>query len=146
MAHRRKASIGFNSVGPGKFPENMIFVLCQQTVLNLNDYYPANATSAIGNAAVGLTHGNVNIIPVSGTLKNLYIGLDVNAGATPNVVTVYVNGVASALTASIATGTAVAHDTTHAVAVSAGDTISLKFTGAADGGNTQVSLEFAPNS
>jgi hypothetical protein len=67
------------------------------------------------------------VIPTSGILKNLYLKI---GSATPGTgkgwtVTLYKNGVATAL-ACTATGTGgTANDTTHSVSVAAGDTIAL---------------------
>ncbi len=65
------------------------------------------------------------IVPYAGRISRLYI----TAGSPPNddvVFTVAVNGVASALTATVASGTQDANDTANTVAVSAGDILIVE--------------------
>lgn len=124
----------------------MIFNSNANVVSLLNKYTGCNGYQLTGGAAATLTDNAATLIPVAGTLTNLYYASDVNAGATTNTITIVKNGVATALTCGITTGNSSAHDTTDAVAVVAGDLISIHYTGAVDANYPQVSFEFAPNS
>ena len=64
-------------------------------------------------------------VPTSGVFKKLYVELDVDPGATPVTKTLFVNGIASALTVTINTGSLSGSDTTHEVAVVAGDIVLM---------------------
>ena len=77
-----------------------------------------------------------SICPLTGTLKNLRVRAGLNTETTGSTVfTILVNGVATALTVSIpASSTSVVSDTTHTVAVTAGDRITLKVDGTAISG------------
>ena len=68
----------------------------------------------------------------AGTLLNMFVMQNGTSTSANNVVyTLLVNGVATALTVTIAGNVATASDTTHAVAVSQGDQLSLQITKAA---------------
>lgn len=65
-------------------------------------------------------------IPRSGTLKNLYVKCVTNSLGTGSlVITVYKNGVATALSTSMGVGVTSNADTTNTVSITAGDTISV---------------------
>jgi len=68
-------------------------------------------------------------IPTAGAIAKLRVKLSGNvaAGATVTI-TLIVNSVASALTATVTAGNAIAEDITHSVNVVAGDTVSLQVT------------------
>ena len=79
-------------------------------------------------------------IASSGTIKNLYCKVDDAPGASESVTyTIMVNGVASALTATISNTDKTANDTVNTVAVSAGDRLSCRavFSGSAVGPSGQ---------
>jgi hypothetical protein len=86
--------------------------------------------------------------PVSGTVRNLYVRHN-NPGGTGAVITytLYVNGVASALTIGLASTSSDAQDTANSVSVSAGDRLRIEVTkGAAAGGGSrraEVTVEVA---
>jgi hypothetical protein len=70
--------------------------------------------------------------PRAGTIRNLYVRHNVTAGNGNAIVyTVRVNGVATAITASLASTGTSASDTTNAVVVAAGDRIDIEVTKAA---------------
>jgi hypothetical protein len=87
-------------------------------------------------------------IPRAGTLRNLYVQHN-NPGGTGAVITytVFVNGIATAITVGVASTTAQGADTTNSVVVAAGDRVRIVVTkvAAAGGGSRQpeVSLEVA---
>lgn len=66
------------------------------------------------------------IIAVAGTLKNLYVKSGAVGGGAKHKYTVYVNGVATAITCTTALNGGTANDTTHTAAVVAGDFVSLR--------------------
>lgn len=75
--------------------------------------------------------GRENLILEAGTLSNLRVVITVApGGAVTRTYTVWVNGVATALTCSIGPAATSAEDITHTVAVAAGDLITLKHTAA----------------
>lgn len=78
--------------------------------------------SGPGNAG---SRANVNeaewVTPVAGTLDNFYIN---DSTGSPRDATIYVNGVATALTV-LSAATGVTGDTTHSVTVAAGDRIAV---------------------
>lgn len=65
-------------------------------------------------------------VPTSGTLRNLYVRARVAGGVAGVDFTVRVNGAPSALTANLPLGNLNASDTTHSVAVTAGNVISVE--------------------
>lgn len=69
-----------------------------------------------------------NLIPLAGTLKNLYIKLETNTLNSGTIVfTIMINGVATAVTVSANFGeTGIIFDITHSVAVAAGDRVSVR--------------------
>lgn len=87
-------------------------------------------------------------VPRAGTLRNLYIYHN-NPGGTGAVITytVYVNGVATAISAGLASTAGSAADTTNSVVVAAGDRVRVEVTkvAAAGGGSRrpEVTLEVA---
>lgn len=74
--------------------------------------------------------------PVSGALKNLYI-TSINAPATGQTfaVTLYVNGTATSVAATITGPSAAAHDTTHTASITAGQTAYFEIVTSATSGN-----------
>lgn len=82
-------------------------------------------TSVFSGVAPELTSGN--IMPFSGTLKNLYIDMFNNGSSGSSVFTIMKNGVAQTLTLTVAAGvTSITGDTTHTVTIAAGDRITLR--------------------
>jgi len=86
--------------------------------------------------------------PRAGTIRNLFLRHGTPAGNGNAIVyTLRVNGVASALTVSLASTSANGSDTVNAVAVAAGDLLDLQVTKAADvvtsPTNIMASLEYA---
>lgn len=79
--------------------------------------------------------------PFAGTLKHLRVRIAVPVGPAAATVTVMVNGVATAVTATTTAATpGLGSDLTHLVSVAAGDVISFKYdrAGAADAGVVAV--------
>lgn len=99
------------------------------------------------NSAWNATESNVySPMPTAGVIKSLYI-ISSAAPGTGNdyAVTLVVNGSPTALTCSLGAAGTAAHDTTHSVSVSAGDTVSLQET--ATGSPSQSikwGISFAP--
>lgn len=69
------------------------------------------------------------VLPVTGTLKNLFIGMNTAPGAGTNrVFAVMINGVASGVTCTVADSATSANDTSNTVSVTAGDLVSIRCT------------------
>ena len=79
--------------------------------------------------------------PRAGTLQNLYIHTNNTAGNGNNVVyTLLINGVASALTVTLASTSPDGNDTAHSVVINKGDLISLRVTKAASVGTAPTDV------
>ena len=79
-----------------------------------------------------------------GTFRNLYARASTNSWSATASITLYVNGVAQALTVNL-DGTTPVHDTTNSVAVSDGDLVAFGVTLAAGSGTvtlTNVTCQF----
>lgn len=87
-------------------------------------------------------------ISTAGVLRNLLVGGDAAIGGGVSATyTVRVNGVDTALTVTLSSGTQSGSDTTHSVSVSPGDQVSLStLTSGTNGSNMfpAAALEFAP--
>ena len=67
------------------------------------------------------------IVPVSGTIANLFVNVTLNGSAAPFTLTLNINQVNTALTTTISAGTlGVFSDTTHSVVVAAGDKLQFE--------------------
>lgn len=103
-----------------------------------NDQYWTPGSSTFQN-----TTSFVMSMPYGGTLSNLYANIDINASTTNVAITLYKNGVASALTTTVtATTTGVYSDLVHTVSVNAGDTIAW-FVQQSTTGNISGSISMA---
>lgn len=102
--------------------------LTSKSILTSNASYTSSATSYScpgDSSATSTQTDHVMVIPVAGTIKNLYAATsNVNAGTM--AITVYKNNSAQTLTATIASLGTAANDTTHSFSVAAGDTISFE--------------------
>lgn len=75
----------------------------------------------------GVTDLDVAVLVTSpGTLINLYVKSGAVGAGAKHKYTVYVNGVATAITCTTALNGGAASDTTHSVAVAAGDFVSIR--------------------
>ena len=99
-----------------------------------------------GDAAVQTTEAFAqSVIPTPGTLSNLYVALDANQATSGQTVTLFLNGVATGLTCTVSSGAATANDTTHNVAVVAGDLVSLEWNNAGSNApRPRSGIKFAP--
>jgi D-aminopeptidase len=84
-----------------------------------------------------VANGEVVVAPAGGLLRNLVVNTDVAVATADMHVVVSVNGVDSALDATVAIGAHAGSDLAHTVTVARGDLLSLHvptstFTGAAD--------------
>lgn len=87
------------------------------------------------------------IVPTKGTIKKMYLAMESAPGAgTSYAFTVFKNGVATGITATIADTATTATDLTNSISVSPGDTISLRVvpTGSAAEVSCSWSFEFDP--
>lgn len=102
-------------------------------------------TAPFGSTATGNQSQQQFIMPVSGTLSNLYIYVETNASTTTNTITVNKNSVNSTIVASIpALTTGNFSDTTHSLSVIAGDLIQFEGSEATTGNVVGViSIEFS---
>lgn len=134
--------------------------LLRFTAANANEY-PLLWGSAAGAAAGATRYSPVQgdgavqtteaaaqcVMPTGGTLSNLYVALDANMAAAGQAVTLYLNGSPTALTCTVASGAATASDTDagHAVAVAAGDTVSLQWVNSGSNApRPRAGIKFAP--
>lgn len=87
----------------------------------------ANPYGAYGAVIGGATLKESVVAPKIMSLAKLYVEVDVvPGGGSTVVVTVLKNGVASALTCTVGAASTTASDTTHTVAIAAGDKISIQ--------------------
>jgi hypothetical protein len=78
-----------------------------------------------------------------GTAAQLQVRLDANANGTGGaIVTLLVNGTASALTCTVAPGSRTCFDSTHSVILAAGDVMQVQVTYGAGTGNRQFSVSY----
>lgn len=123
-SHRSSSSFSFGPTGP-EGPAGPTGPCCGKTVLfwNSGNATPNNDLPFIGWGNTSSTSLPSSIIvPYSGTLTNLYALVPGNSGCT-GTVTVYVNGIATSLTA---TGNSTTfNDTVDSVSVNAGDLVSI---------------------
>jgi hypothetical protein len=87
-----------------------------------------------------------NVMPTAGTIDNFYLSFDGTAGAGKSyTLTLFKNGVATALTANISNST-ITPDTTHSVSFVAGDTLSIQSvpSGTPSSNHPFWSVRFAP--
>jgi len=108
----------------------------------LNGTIAAGATQSLPPFFYGLNATRYNVkIPRGGTLKNLsMVTNSAQPGTGTLVATVYVNNVATAIVATVAAGGAAqtAQDTTHTVAVSAGDLVAWDVKNNASSASAQI--------
>ncbi len=86
--------------------------------------------AVMGGAVWSATESDVyEVVPSAGSISKLYVRLSTNiaAGAT-GIFTLMLNGAPSALTCTVVAGASTASDTTHSVALAAGDLISIRAT------------------
>lgn len=71
---------------------------------------------------------NACVVPITGTLKNLFFSMGAQPASGSLVLTLQKNGVDTAITVTVAAGSAGGNhsDTTHTVSITAGDTITFK--------------------
>ena len=86
-------------------------------------------------------------IPMAGRIKNLYVNALSAPTVTADVLTVRVNGVDTALSATLAVGNTTTGNISNSVVVAAGDRISLKFAAASTAHPTNVmaTVAFVPS-
>ena len=98
-----------------------------------------------GNDSASTTEANVgNIVPFSGTIRNLYIDVNTNTlNSGSAVFTLMKNGVATSLTLTVAFGVvSITGDTSHTVTVSAGDRISIRAACTGTSGSVYYSMSY----
>ena len=97
---------------------------------NATSWATSTAYNSIGtyvNAHTSAAVRSQSVFPLSGTLRNLYVILGVApGGAASRTVTVNVNGVNAALTCTISASGTTGNDTSHTVAINAGDLVSIE--------------------
>lgn len=89
-----------------------------------NRFYNPNAQYNHSGLAV-LDEGTEAVIPFPGNLKGAWVKGNTNSDGADGIIIV-VNGVATALSAMAANGSAVGSDTTNVIPVVAGDTVCVK--------------------
>jgi hypothetical protein len=108
----------------------------------LNTTIPASTTDYL--PPFSTTHSTTlinSLTTLAGTLKNFYVRIGTTQPASGSLVcTVFVNNVATALTITIAAGSVAGNysDTTHTVAVSAGDRITFELKNNATGASATI--------
>jgi len=83
-------------------------------------------------------------MPVAGTFRNLIVNGTGIVALVTNTITVYKNGVATSLTATIAIGQQTASNTTAFFTCAANDLISIRYAAGNDYGPIAISCEFTP--
>jgi hypothetical protein len=112
----------------------------QQVNTGTQALFPFFSTSAATTLATSATGAPAEF---AGNLKTLYVTHGATAGADTLVYTVMVNGVASALTASLSSGSnGPASNLVTTVAVAAGDKLTLRVTGAAANRAVRARVQF----
>jgi hypothetical protein len=112
---------------------------------NANNYIPLSGTGGSGTSTTEVVE--TMVMPTAGTFSNLYAAVNAAPGVgTSRIFTLYKNGVAQTITATISGTATTANDTTHTVSVVAGDTVSMNvnFTGVPASAFPQWGLSFAP--
>lgn len=119
------------------------------TVASGTTYYGSNGTGSGTEASV-----NAIMITQPGTISNLYVAMASAVTATSHTFTVrraaaglYTSLADTTLTCTLATGAFVGNDTTHSVAVAAGDIITIKDVqaGSAEALHAAISFCFKPS-
>ena len=106
-----------------------------------NEYFhPGSVASATGAATQ--TVAQSARIPYAGTLQSLYLVSDVAAAGTGEKFVLYINGVASALEATILAAATTASNVVDAPAVAAGDKVAVFYDPASDHGVGEVAWGF----
>ena len=96
-------------------------------VNNTTLYYPV--TGGVAGSATDISGGTRNLMSRAGTVKNLYVKLSAALGAgKTGTVTVFKNGVATALKTTLSVGPTAFNDTSDTFTVAAGDEISIEVT------------------
>lgn len=113
-------------------------------VSNTTRYAAPNHRYTTGASSQDLD--NQNIVPLAGTVKNLYVELTNNPGAYDVVFTITKGGADQALTCTINNATT-GNDTSNSFAVAAGDLLGIKCVtpNGATGGASLVAIEIDPS-
>ena len=110
-----------------------------------SSYFPNSDGVYIGMGESAATHAKVAPpMPVSGTIAGLQVRTNSTPGNSPNRYdfTVSVNGTLTTVTCSIGTGQTSCNDSTHSVAISSGDTVSLLQAGVSNPTSTSVTWSY----
>ena len=133
---------------------SLVQALCQAaaTVFQFGAASGLNAGNArymIPGLAAASTTEYLVPCPIAGKLSKLYVKGTSALSGDSCVFVVQVDGVASALTCTMANGATSANDTTHTVSVTAGQTLSVKATAGASyssgGANLVATFLFTPS-
>lgn len=116
---------------------NEIVAFCTGTVASAQTEYLTFGACSGATAATGRW-----IVSTAGTLQNLQVfsSAAVVGGASVDVLTVYKNGSATALTCTIAAAGTTCADTTHTVTVAAGDALTFQFVTATSDTAANISI------
>lgn len=109
------------------------------------DHATTTYSDTEGNDSASATETNVgNIVPFSGTIRNLYIDVNTNTLDSGSVVfTLMKNGVATSLTLTVSFGVvSITGDTSHTVTVTAGDRISIRAACTGTSGGVYYSMSY----
>ena len=99
----------------------------QDSVMNITNGSSiySSLTHARGTGTSGTIANIQTVVPCAGTFSNLYVNRNSASANFPVVATLYVDGVASTLTCTLASTDTDANDTTHTVTVSAGQKVAI---------------------
>jgi len=144
----RQSTIAYNLPTPPNRDKTVIYSSSYTSGVTKTKFYPLTGSGvAVPGTANTLAQNGGNIIPIAGTFDRLFVGLKANAAGVGESFTVYLNGVAQAITTLIAAGNASNNDITHSFHCSAGDFVGLSFDTASDGTSTDfsASIRFTPD-
>ena len=131
-------------------PSPMPLIISAASVGNLKDgtYARPMGPGIASNATLDPSNMDEMVMPVGGTLKNLYVAVEKTPTSGKDyMLVVVVNGSQSSLAVDITSGSTTGSDLTHSVTVSAGDLVSMYMTHAtASAANCHAmwSMELAP--
>lgn len=114
----------------GSLNKSMILGASNYGQLSVTTTNMKTCLTAINDTTTSITVGYVETtVPCAGTFSNLYVARSGTSTSNTVTLTLYVDGVASALTCSLAAAATTANDTTHSVAVTAGQRVCYSWVG-----------------
>lgn len=107
----------------------------------VTDIWPVSS-GITGNAVPSYDWYHQSTVAASGTFTNFYVLQDFAVTVPDFIITLYVNGVATALSVDQSTGSSGAADLTHSVHVDAGDFLTFVLESTGDTGSAILAIRF----